>query len=55
VLEESAALSRRLAVSESGLRPRFREKASTQLEQANLIQRLLLYGTMLSSSDAGAI
>jgi two-component system, chemotaxis family, protein-glutamate methylesterase/glutaminase len=56
VLEESAALSRRLGGSEtSELRLRFREKASTQTGHADLIRQILLHGAMLSSPDAAAI
>lgn len=55
-LEESAALSRRLAVSEkSDLRLRFREKASTQSEQADLIRQILLGGSLLAARDAAAV
>jgi two-component system chemotaxis response regulator CheB len=55
-LEESAALSRRLSASEkSELRHRFREKAVTQTEQAELIRQILLHGAMLSAADATAL
>jgi two-component system chemotaxis response regulator CheB len=52
-LEESAALSRRLARHERGeLGRRFVEKASTQLQEADLIRHILLHGNMLSNGDA---
>jgi two-component system chemotaxis response regulator CheB len=55
-LEESAALSLRLSASEqSELRHRFREKASTQAEQAELIRQILLHGAMLSVQDAASV
>ena len=55
-LEESAALSHRLGASgQSELRHRFREKASTQAEQAELIRQILLHGAMLSGGDAAAL
>lgn len=51
-LEESAALSRRLSVIESGdLRYRFAEKASTQMQEAELIRQTILHGAMLSRGD----
>jgi two-component system chemotaxis response regulator CheB len=47
-LEESAALSLRLSVSEtSDLRSRFGEKAKTERQQADLIREILLHGPSL--------
>jgi two-component system chemotaxis response regulator CheB len=56
-LEESAALSQRLASSTRGsqLRDRFLEKARTQTQQAELIRQILLQGGMLSRTDAPAV
>ncbi len=52
-LEESAAMSRRLARSEKGeIGRRFLEKASTQMQEAELIRRILLHGPLLSEDDA---
>jgi two-component system chemotaxis response regulator CheB len=56
VLEESAALSRRLGSREtSDLRSRFWEKASTQTEQAELIRQILLHGGLLTPADATGV
>ena len=52
-LEEGAALSRRLSLSETGeLAKRFAEKASTQMQQADYLRRLVLHGARLTSLDA---
>jgi two-component system, chemotaxis family, protein-glutamate methylesterase/glutaminase len=52
-LEESAALSRRISLKESGeLRKRFAEKAITQQQQADYIRNLVLHTTALSPADA---
>jgi len=52
-LEESAALSRRLSLKESGeVSRRFAEKAATQIKQAEYIRALLLNGAMMSETDA---
>jgi two-component system, chemotaxis family, protein-glutamate methylesterase/glutaminase len=52
-LEESAALSRRISLQETGeLRKRFAEKASTQMQQADYIRRLIMQGSVLSPDDA---
>lgn len=55
-LEESAALSRRLSLVEQGdLRRSFAEKASTHTQQAEYLRRMLLYGQMLSRTDADRV
>ncbi len=55
-LEESSALSQRLSVTEkSELRQRFREKAFTQKDQAELLRQVLLHGEMLSARDAAVV
>lgn len=55
-LEESAALSRRVAGRERGeLQERFAERAGTQAEQAELIRQILLHGAMLSRRDAAKV
>lgn len=55
-LEESAALSRRLAATDkSDMRQRFVEKAKTQDEQADLIRDILLRGTKLTRTDAAKL
>jgi two-component system, chemotaxis family, protein-glutamate methylesterase/glutaminase len=55
-LEEGAALSRRLSLTETGdLKERFAEKAGTQLQQAELIREILLHGERLSAPDAAQI
>ena len=47
-LEESAALSRRLSLSEKGeLKHRFAEKAATHAQQAGLIREILLRGASM--------
>ncbi|HSN24690.1 MAG TPA: chemotaxis protein CheB [Kofleriaceae bacterium] len=52
-LEESAALSAKLAARESGqLRVRFAEKARAQRAEAKLIRKILLQGATLSDADA---
>jgi two-component system chemotaxis response regulator CheB len=54
-LEEGARLSRRLSESHGGdLSSRFAEKAKTQMEQADLIREMLLYGRRLDGQDAAA-
>jgi two-component system chemotaxis response regulator CheB len=57
VLDESAALSRRLSVTEqqADLRRRFEEKARTHTQQADLIRQILLHGTMLTAEDAATL
>ena len=53
VLEESAALSRRLSATEKGeIGRRFTEKAQTHFQQAELIRQILLHGTSLTTDDA---
>jgi two-component system chemotaxis response regulator CheB len=55
-LEESAALSNRLATRERGeIQRRFVEKAETQRQQADLIRQILLHGSKLSRSDAAQV
>jgi two-component system chemotaxis response regulator CheB len=55
-LEESAALSAKLASRESGdLQERFAEKARSQRAEAELIRRMLLRGSTLSDEDASLI
>jgi two-component system chemotaxis response regulator CheB len=52
-LEESAALSRRISLRETGeLRKRFAEKATTQQQQAEYIRKLVLHGDRMSPQDA---
>jgi len=52
-LEESAALSRRLSQSDQGeLRTSFAEKATTHMQQADYLRRMLLHGRLLSPPDA---
>jgi two-component system, chemotaxis family, protein-glutamate methylesterase/glutaminase len=52
-LEESAALSRRISLRETGeLRVRFAEKALTQQQQAEYIRNLVLHGDRMSPQDA---
>jgi two-component system, chemotaxis family, protein-glutamate methylesterase/glutaminase len=52
-LEESAALSRRISLKETGeMRKRFAEKALTQQQQAEYIRNLVLRGSTLSPEDA---
>jgi two-component system chemotaxis response regulator CheB len=52
-LEESAALSRRLAGYERGdLRERFTQKAHDQAEQVELLRSALLYGSHVGLTDA---
>ncbi len=55
-LEESAALSRRLSLSEQGeLRRSFAEKAATHMQQAEYLRRMMLHGRLLSPSDADEV
>jgi two-component system, chemotaxis family, protein-glutamate methylesterase/glutaminase len=55
-LEESAALSRRISLNESGeLRQRFMEKALTQQRQADHIRQLVLHGSTLSREDGAQL
>ena len=56
VLEESAALARRVSLHESGeLKQRFAEKAKIHAQQADDIRQLLLHGRMLGPLDAAAL
>ncbi|HEX5060347.1 MAG TPA: chemotaxis protein CheB [Kofleriaceae bacterium] len=55
-LEESAALSHRISLRETGeLRKRFEEKAATQTQQANYIRELVLHGARLDRADASKL
>ena len=55
-LEESAALSERLAAVQTGdMQRRFTEKGRTQRAHADAIRNLLLYGRELSAGDAAAV
>jgi two-component system chemotaxis response regulator CheB len=52
-LEESAVLSRRLSLTGQGaLRRTFAEKASTHMQQADYLRKMLLHGQLLSIPDA---
>jgi two-component system chemotaxis response regulator CheB len=55
-LEESAALSSRLSLSDTGeLRQRFAEKASSQQDNAELIRQIVLHGTLLARADGSKV
>lgn len=55
-LDESAALSRRLHLTERGsLKERFAERARTQTDQADIIRHILLHGARLTKEDAGKL
>jgi len=55
-LEESSRLARRLAASTLGeMQRRFAEKEETQMQQADVIRRLLLAGEMLTERDAARL
>ena len=50
-LEESARMAKRMAGTATELRPRLEEKARTQMHQADLVRRMLLGGSTLTTSD----
>jgi two-component system chemotaxis response regulator CheB len=54
-LEESASLAKRMALTPSGLRSRFDEKARTQMTHADIVRRMLLGQGTLNVDDAGGI
>jgi len=55
-LEESAALSSRLSMRETGdLRERFTEKANSQQDNAELIRQIVLHGTLLTRADGAKL
>jgi len=55
-LEESAALSARLSMRETGdLRERFSEKANSQLDNAKLIRQIVLNGNLLTRADGSKL
>ena len=51
-LEESARIAKRMATADAGLGLRFEEKARTQMQQADLIRRMLLGAGTVTTSDA---
>jgi len=50
-LEESACMAKRMAGTEKGLRARLKEKARTQMHQADLVRRMLLGRGTLTTTD----
>jgi two-component system chemotaxis response regulator CheB len=54
-LEESATLSKRMAITDRMLRARFEEKAQTQTQQADVLRQMLLGAGGLDVTDAETV